>query len=69
MNGYTFSRVPDADLFNTAPAAIATNFHASDIGFIKKALGHCLENIGNGDLVYMKVFGRSASKRCRCWIG
>ena len=45
-----------ATVFNTGPAAITTNFHAGDIGYIKKAFGHYLENTGNSDLLYMEVF-------------
>jgi oxalate decarboxylase len=45
-----------ATVFNSGPAAITANFHAGDIGYIKKAFGHCLENTGNTDLVYMEVF-------------
>jgi oxalate decarboxylase len=43
-------------VFNTGPAAVTANFHAGDIGFIKKALGHYLENTGDTDLVCMEVF-------------
>src|SRR6266404_6004880 len=32
------------------------NFRPGDIGYMKKALGHYLENTGNTDLVYMEVF-------------
>jgi oxalate decarboxylase len=45
-----------ATVFNTGPQAITTNFHAGDIGYIKKAFGHYLKNTGNTDLVYMEVF-------------
>jgi oxalate decarboxylase len=45
-----------ATVFNTGPAAVTANFHAGDIGYVKKALGHFLENTGNTDLVYMEVF-------------
>jgi oxalate decarboxylase len=45
-----------ATVFNTGPAATTANFHAGDIGYVKKALGHFLENTGNTDLVYMEVF-------------
>jgi len=45
-----------ATVFNTGPQAITANFHAGDIGYIKKAFGHYLENTGNTDLVYMEVF-------------
>ena len=43
-------------VFNTGPAAITANFHAGDVGYVKKALGHYVENTGNTDLVYMEVF-------------
>ena len=43
-------------VFNTGPAATTANFHAGDIGYVKKALGHYVENTGDGDLVYMEVF-------------
>jgi oxalate decarboxylase len=45
-----------ATVFNTGPAAITANFHSGDIGYVKKALGHYLENTGGTDLVYMEVF-------------
>jgi oxalate decarboxylase len=45
-----------ATVFNTGPAAVTTNFRPGDIGYVKKALGHYLENTGNTDLVYMEVF-------------
>jgi oxalate decarboxylase len=45
-----------ATVFNTGPAAITADFHAGDIGVIKKAYGHFLENTGNTDLVYVEVF-------------
>src|ERR1700719_306902 len=43
-------------VFNSGPAAMTANFHAGDIGYVKKALGHYLENTGNTDLMYMEVF-------------
>ena len=43
-------------VFNTGPAAISADFHAGDIGLIKKAYGHYLVNTGDTDLVYMEVF-------------
>src|ERR1700741_3533102 len=45
-----------ATVFNTGPAAVTTNFHAGDIGYIKKAFGHYLENTSDGDLMYVEVF-------------
>jgi oxalate decarboxylase len=43
-------------VFNTGPQAMTANFHPGDIGYVKKALGHYVENTGNTDLVYMEVF-------------
>jgi oxalate decarboxylase len=43
-------------VFNTGPAAITADFHAGDIGYIPKALGHYVENTGNTDLVFVEVF-------------
>ena len=43
-------------VFNTGPAAITANFHPGDISYVKKALGHYVENTGSTDLVYMEVF-------------
>jgi oxalate decarboxylase len=43
-------------VFNTGPAAMTADFHAGDIGYVQKALGHYVENTGNTELVYMEVF-------------
>jgi oxalate decarboxylase len=43
-------------VFNTGPAAITADFHAGDIGYVKKALGHYVVNTGSTDLVFMEVF-------------
>jgi oxalate decarboxylase len=43
-------------VFNTGPAAITADFHPGDVGYVKKALGHYIENTGNTDLVFMEVF-------------
>jgi oxalate decarboxylase len=43
-------------VFDTGPAAVTADFHAGDIGYVKKALGHYVENTGNTDLVYTEVF-------------
>jgi oxalate decarboxylase len=42
--------------FNTGPAAITANFRPGDVGYVKKAFGHYVENTGDTDLVYMEVF-------------
>ncbi len=43
-------------VFNTGPAAITADFHPGDIGYVKKALGHYVENTGTTDLVFAEVF-------------
>jgi oxalate decarboxylase len=53
---YILNGTARATVFNTGPAAITADFHAGDIGYVKKGLGHYLENTGNTDLVYMEVF-------------
>jgi len=53
---YILKGVGRMTVFNTGPAAITANFHAGDIGYVKKALGHYVENTGNTDLWYAEVF-------------
>jgi oxalate decarboxylase len=43
-------------VFNTGPQAITADFHPGDIAYVRKALGHYVENTGDTDLVYMEVF-------------
>jgi oxalate decarboxylase len=43
-------------VFNTGPAAITADFHARDVSYVPKGLGHYVENTGNTDLVFMEVF-------------
>jgi oxalate decarboxylase len=43
-------------VFDTGPQAMTAHFHPGDIGYVKKALGHYVENVGDTDLVYMEVF-------------
>ena len=43
-------------VFNAGPAAVTANFHPGDIGYVKKGLGHYIENTGNTDLVFVAVF-------------
>jgi len=54
--GYFLKGTARVTVFNTGPAAMTADFHAGDIGYVKKALGHYVENTGNTDLVYMEVF-------------
>ncbi|MBV8276418.1 MAG: cupin domain-containing protein [Verrucomicrobia bacterium] len=57
--GYFLKGTARVTVFNTGPAAMTADFHAGDIGYVKKALGHYVENAGNTDLVYMAVFRAS----------
>ena len=43
-------------VFNTGPAAMTADFRAGDLGYIKKSLGHYIENTGSTDLVFMEIF-------------
>jgi oxalate decarboxylase len=53
---YHLKRTGRVTVFNTGPAAITADFHPGDIGYVKRALGHFVENTGNTDLVFMEVF-------------
>ncbi len=46
-------------VFNAGPSANTANFHPGDIGYVKKGLGHYVQNTGSSDLVFLAVF-RSA---------
>lgn len=46
-------------VFNAGPAANTANFHPGDIGYVKKGLGHYVENTGSTDLVFLAVFRSS----------
>jgi oxalate decarboxylase len=43
-------------VFNTGPNAITANFHAGDLGYVPKNLGHYVENIGTTDLIFLEAF-------------
>ena len=53
---YFMRGIARVTVFNTGPAAMTADFHPGDIGYVKKALGHYIENTGNTDLVFMEVF-------------
>ena len=46
-------------VFNAGPSANTANFHPGDIGYVKKGLGHYIENTGEDDLVMVAVFRSS----------
>lgn len=43
-------------VFNTGPNALTTNFSAGDIGYVRRNLGHYVENVGDTDLQFVGVF-------------
>ena len=43
-------------VFNTGPQATTADFRPGDIGYVKKSLGHYVENTGSTDLVFMEIF-------------
>jgi oxalate decarboxylase len=43
-------------VFNTGPQAMTADFRPGDIGYVKKSLGHYVENTGNTDLVFLELF-------------
>src|SRR6202049_2184158 len=46
-------------VFNTGPNAMTMDFNAGDIGYVKKNLGHYVENVGDTDMVFVAVFRAS----------
>jgi oxalate decarboxylase len=57
-------------VFDTGPAAVTANFQAGDIGYVKKSLGHYVENTGTTDLVFMEIFkaGRYQEVSLSDWL-
>jgi hypothetical protein len=43
-------------IFNTGPNAITMDFNPGDIGYVKKNLGHYIQNTGDTDLQVIEVF-------------
>jgi oxalate decarboxylase len=43
-------------VFDTGPKAQTADFRAGDIGYVKKSLGHYVENTGSTDLVFLGLF-------------
>ena len=41
--------------FNGAKARTA-DFHAGDVGYVQKTLGHYIENTGDTDLIFLEMF-------------
>jgi oxalate decarboxylase len=43
-------------VFNTGPNAVTMDFAPGDIGYVKRNLGHYVENVGDTDLQFVGVF-------------
>jgi oxalate decarboxylase len=43
-------------VFDTGPNAMTMDFNAGDIGYVRKNLGHYVENVGDSDLQFVGVF-------------
>jgi oxalate decarboxylase len=43
-------------VFSTGPNATTMDFNPGDIGYVKRGLGHYVENVGDTDLVVVEVF-------------
>jgi len=43
-------------VFDTGPKASTADFRAGDIGYVKKSLGHYVQNTGKTDLVFLEIF-------------
>jgi oxalate decarboxylase len=43
-------------VFDTGPKAATADFRAGDIGYVKKSLGHYVENTGDTDCVFLGLF-------------
>jgi oxalate decarboxylase len=46
-------------VFNTGPNAVTMDFAPGDIGYVKRNLGHYVENVGDTDLQFVGVFRTS----------
>ena len=46
-------------VFNAGPSVNTANFRPGDIGYVKKGLGHYIENTGDSDVVMVAVFRSS----------
>ena len=43
-------------VFNTGPKAQTNDFQAGDVGYVKKSLGHYIQNTGSDELQFLEVF-------------
>jgi oxalate decarboxylase len=50
-------------VFGAQQNARTMNFRANDVGFVPAMAGHCIENIGEEDLVFLELFAFPTLKR------
>jgi oxalate decarboxylase len=43
-------------VFDTGPKALTADFGSGDIGYVRKGLGHYVQNMGDTDLIFLEVF-------------
>jgi oxalate decarboxylase len=43
-------------VFDTGPNALTMDFNAGDIGYVRRNLGHYVENVGDTDMQFIGVF-------------
>ena len=43
-------------VFDTGPKATTADFRPGDVGYVKKSLGHYVQNTGKTDLVFLEIF-------------
>ncbi len=43
-------------VFNTGPKAQTADFRAGDVGYVKKSLGHYIQNTGSTELQFLEIF-------------
>lgn len=43
-------------VFNTGPKAQTADFRAGDVGYVKKSLGHYIQNTGKTELQFLEIF-------------
>ncbi|MGI4859856.1 MAG: oxalate decarboxylase family bicupin [Janthinobacterium lividum] len=43
-------------VFDTGPKAQTADFKAGDVGYVKKSLGHYVQNVGDTDLQFLEIF-------------
>ncbi len=43
-------------VFDTGPKATTADFNSGDIGYVRKGLGHYVQNVGDTDLIFLEVF-------------